>query len=61
MKRWIGIIIILVILAGLSIGEELLVNKTTKTLHHTSYHLESLIKENEDNINCEIVKKNLKT
>ena len=56
MKRFIGIIIIIIILAGLSIGEEILVNKTTRTLHHTSYHIEKLIKENKESINCKKVR-----
>ena len=60
MKRWIGIIIIIVILASFSVCEEILVHKTTKTLHHTSYHIEKLIKENKANINCEIVRKEFK-
>lgn len=56
MKRWIGIIIIIIVLAVFSIGEEILVHKTTKTLHHTSYHIEEIIKENKDNINCKAVR-----
>jgi|GEM_PF-2640616 len=56
MKRLIGILIILLVLVGLSVGEEILVNKTTSTLHHTSYHMERLIKENEENINCKEVR-----
>lgn len=56
MKRLIGILIILLVLVGLSVGEEILVNKTTSTLHHTSYHIERLIKANEENINCKEVR-----
>ena len=43
-------------MAGFSVGEEFLVRKTTKTLHHTSYHIEKLIKENKENINCKVVR-----
>lgn len=57
MKRLISIIFIILILAGLSISEEIFVHKTIGRLHHASYHIEQLVKENEDNINCERVHK----
>ena len=51
MKKLISIIVIILILVGLSIGEEVFVKKTIAHLHHTSYHIESIIEANEDNIN----------
>lgn len=53
MKRFIGVIAIILILAGLCIGEEIFVRKTINRLHHTSYHIEELVKENKDNIDCD--------
>ena len=55
MKRLIGVIIIIIILAGLSIGEEVLVNTTTKTVHSSSYNLEKLVTQNKDNICCDSI------
>lgn len=51
MKKLISIVIIILILVGLSIGEEVFVKKTISHLHHSSYHIESIIEANEDNIN----------
>ncbi len=51
MKKLISIIIIILILVGLSIGEEVFVKKTISHLHHSSYHIENIIEANEDNIN----------
>lgn len=53
MKRFIGVIAIILILAGLCIDEEIFVRKTISRLHHTSYHIEELVKENKDNIDCD--------
>ena len=60
MKRFIGILIIIIILAGLSVGEELLVNSTTKMLHNASYNLEKIAIENKDNIDCDLMHKEFK-
>lgn len=53
MKRFIGVIAIILILSGLCVGEEIFVRKTINRLHHTSYHIEELVKENKDNIDCD--------
>ena len=52
MKRAIGMIIIALLLVGFGIWEEIYVDRTIKTLSHNSVHLEKLINENEENINC---------
>ncbi len=56
MKRFSAVLVIILILAGLSIGEEIFVRNTINVLHHTSYHIEELVKENEGNIDCACVK-----
>ncbi len=60
MKRFIGIMIIVLILSGLCIGEEVLVQKTINRLHHTSYHIEKLVKAHKDNITCKDVEEEFK-
>lgn len=52
MKRAIGMIIIALLLVGFGIWEEIYVDNTIKTLSHNSIHLEKLLDENEENINC---------
>lgn len=51
MKRLIGIFIIIILLAILSVGEEIIVNTTTKTLQESSYSLEDLVKNNKAQLN----------
>lgn len=60
MKRAIGMIIIALLLVGFGIWEEIYVDKTIKTLSHNSIHLEKLLDENEENINCPDVVKEFK-
>ncbi len=61
MKRAIGMIIIALLLVGFGIWEEIYVDRTIKTLSHNSVHLEKLLDENEENINCLDVVKEFKS
>lgn len=59
MKRAVGMIFIALLLIVCGLCEEIYVHKTINTLTHTSNHLEILVEENKDNINCDAVKNEL--